>query len=652
MSWTLLYAGAERTLADWGLNHLSRKLVSQNRDTVTFDADGAPFDADHLFDFRKTVVIKKDGVQWFVGTVIKIPRQGQPRAERLTYELAGPWYFLDQLEFKQTWSFYVGKIKNTNFFTSHLLLNNNNGALLTTRDQFLAILNYAIAQAQADPATPLTPFQIGKVLEGTALQMPPDEVRDLTCAECLRKQLRLHPDAVTWFDYTTTPPTFNCALRSKLSAVNLQVPPPLGGASSASLASTPNISELSVTPRYDLLRPAVAIQYEVRTTIDSQDYLSILTDLAPATATGREIGALTATIDLQGPKITTVKISLRTDPINPADLNWWKNKFPDLANQIVNLKFADDTTKTPVVPVPIGRNLRNPDGTLTPTLGLPFEVIEGQVASWMQTGGNPASAQQEEIATGLTYDLYDQDGLLQRKGKENEYKCHKCVTTNMPSGDYQTVSSITTGDPQPVGLAAYLYSALSLLQYEGGVKLIEQECAGFLLVGSVLNLLGGRPEWTTMNAMIQTVTEEVDTGATKITFGPPEQLGPSQIVELLRFNRGRFRLTPLSAQSDAILGSAANSVQLGKQTANSNAIRGQNLDNFLTIKSQPAGNPALPATLLTHDAKSAQVNYQQGANQILMQLPKCNGRKLYIREVEVCVNNATMHMLCLCTDPY
>ena len=39
MSWTLLYAGAERSFADWGLNHLSRKLVSQNRDTVRFDAE-------------------------------------------------------------------------------------------------------------------------------------------------------------------------------------------------------------------------------------------------------------------------------------------------------------------------------------------------------------------------------------------------------------------------------------------------------------------------------------------------------------------------------------------------------------------------------------------------------------------------------------
>ena len=112
MSWTLLYAGTERAFADWGLNHLSRKLVSQNRDTVRFDADGTQCDADHLFDFRKTVVIKKDGLQWFVGTVIKIPRQGQARAERLTYELAGPWYFLDQLSWRN--AEYFGQLSKGN----------------------------------------------------------------------------------------------------------------------------------------------------------------------------------------------------------------------------------------------------------------------------------------------------------------------------------------------------------------------------------------------------------------------------------------------------------------------------------------------------------------------------------------------------------
>lgn len=52
------------------------------------------------------------------------------------------------------------------------------------------------------------PFQIGTVSPN--VDCPIDEVRDITCAEVIHKMLRWTPDAVTWFDYSTSPPTFNC----------------------------------------------------------------------------------------------------------------------------------------------------------------------------------------------------------------------------------------------------------------------------------------------------------------------------------------------------------------------------------------------------------------------------------------------------------
>src|SRR5712692_2660279 len=198
MSWTLLYGGAEKSFADWGLSQLTRSLVSQDADKASFVADGAAIDSAQQFDSGSTVVIKKDGIQWFVGRVITIPRQGSGRAESLKYELAGPWYYLQQIIYQQTWVSYLTNQKQPSQFTSHLLLNVNpaNGQIVTTSAQILAALNYALAQLGA-PA----PFQIGAITP--ALFPALDEVRDMTCAEVIRKQLRWHPDAVTWFDYTT-----------------------------------------------------------------------------------------------------------------------------------------------------------------------------------------------------------------------------------------------------------------------------------------------------------------------------------------------------------------------------------------------------------------------------------------------------------------
>src|SRR6266581_2437251 len=304
MAWSLLYGGAEKSFWEWGLNQLTRSLVSQDVDKVSFVADGAAIDSAQLFDYGKTVTIKKDGIPWFVGRVITIPRQGSGRAESLRYELAGPWYYLQNIIYQQTWVSYLNNQKQPSQFTSHLLLNVNpaNGAIVTTGAQILAALNHALAIIAADPAPKAgLPFQIGAVTP--ALYPALDEVRDMTCAEVIRKQLRWHPDAVIWFDYTTTPPTLNCKRLVELGAVNFQLP------TDATIAAglVPSVSAVSVTPRFDLQRPSVAIKYEKKTTVNNIDFLSVVTDIWPIGKSGQEINALIATIDLQGAKITTVK---------------------------------------------------------------------------------------------------------------------------------------------------------------------------------------------------------------------------------------------------------------------------------------------------------------------------------------------------------
>ena len=62
---------------------------------------------------------------------------------------------------------------------------------------------------------------------------------------------------------------------------------------------------------------------------------------------------------------------------------------------------------------------------------------------------------------------------------------------------------------------------------------------GAVGLGNALNLTGGRTEWASMAAPVQTVTESVDEGRTEIGFGPPAHLSPQDLVELLRGTRRR-----------------------------------------------------------------------------------------------------------------
>jgi hypothetical protein len=244
MNWTLTCNGAEKLLADWGVAQLTRKLVSQGVDELSFRAEGSPADSAPIFPHGAAVALLRDrsidsggsfsgGAPWFQGIVTQVPRRGAPDAESLAYKISGPWWYLDNIVFQQPYqNVFLGYSSPGDpnsppvygqAHSSHLFLNQApiTGALarITTGQQILDALNWALKPFTDADAAP--PFQIGAVTP--ALDVPIDEVRDITCAEVIHKMLRWSPDAVTWFNYTTSPPTFNCKRRADMTAVNIDV---------------------------------------------------------------------------------------------------------------------------------------------------------------------------------------------------------------------------------------------------------------------------------------------------------------------------------------------------------------------------------------------------------------------------------------------
>jgi hypothetical protein len=243
MNWTIAYNGDEKTLADWGLARLTRKLVSQGVDELMFQATGAATDGAPLFPHGATVTLWRNrmidragncsgGMTWFQGLVIQVPRAGAPDGESMAYRVAGPWWYLDNLTFQQAYQniflgYAVANDPTTAIYgpasSSHLFLNQaavaNALLKITTGQQIIEALNWALLPFVNVHLTP--PFQIGAVTP--TVDVPIDEVRDITCAEVIHKMLRWSPDAVTWFDYGTVPPTFYCKRRGELAVVGLEV---------------------------------------------------------------------------------------------------------------------------------------------------------------------------------------------------------------------------------------------------------------------------------------------------------------------------------------------------------------------------------------------------------------------------------------------
>jgi hypothetical protein len=244
MNWTIECEGTEKLVADWGFNQLQRKLVSQGQDELTFVADGAAADGPSLFTpFESTITLWRDrqldtsgewtgGTIWFAGLVIQVPRRGAPDAESNAYKAAGPWWYLDTRVFEKTYNILQswaegGSPVYAQETFSHVFLNIGPSEafsqfnMITTGAQIIEALDWALKPFTSTDTPP--PFQIGTVTP--ALLVPFSEVRDVTCAEVIHKMLRWSPDAVTWFDYTTSPPTFNCVARSSgsLTPVSLSM---------------------------------------------------------------------------------------------------------------------------------------------------------------------------------------------------------------------------------------------------------------------------------------------------------------------------------------------------------------------------------------------------------------------------------------------
>ena len=268
--WTLASGGTTFSAAQAGVTEILRRRATQSTETCVVHTAGRAFDAAPLFAHGSTVTILRDGAPWFVGRVTAVPGSGDGAAEGSAYALSGPWWYLENLVCQQSWSLRGGEA--TGLLSRVVLGQALDGTRLTSGQVLAETLQYAIDAG--------APFALG-VIEPAAY-LPLDELRDVTCAETIRKILRWHPDCVAWFDHTTAPlPTFHCRARVNLEATTLTV------------GQAPLAAVNSLTARTDLALPAVVLHYE---TTDDSGNLDVLTDAAPAGATGREFGALVATI--------------------------------------------------------------------------------------------------------------------------------------------------------------------------------------------------------------------------------------------------------------------------------------------------------------------------------------------------------------------
>lgn len=545
--WTIKYNGTEKGLAAWGVKNVVRSLVSQGMDTLTFTQPAASATEDPSFAEGQILELFRDGVRWFYGRVEDAAAIGDARYAGLRYTVSGPWWWLEHMGFRQVFKSRTALGQALiDQYTSYCLLGSKvDGTQQSIAAQIAEAVDYAITQG-----APLAFDSVGL----PSINPPLRDAWNAPVAEVIRKMIEWAPDIVTWFDYSTTPyPTLKMRRReTQIADLGVSIG-----------FEDDNIQNLEIKARNDLKVPGVIVYYIRTDTENGQIYTIISEDKYPAETEGTEPKALLAAVNLEGTQVTYLQGPITCEPIAANSADWWKRRKPDLALPSITALTIEGATFVDL------------DGS-TIAAPLPNEMV-GMYANWM--GGN---VQEMVVQAYATYEetILKEDGTPAKDPVtnlpiKNVIKRRpitvNIVATDKATGTYNSAPGGSYGEGLPSGLAEVLYKAASVTHYEGRLVIKEDQCSAVVSLGNVLNVTEGRAAWASMNAQIQTVSEEIDSGRTTIVFGPPKHLGPSDYIELLRATRNRIRYATPSMRSTGVGagGSAILGKTLSKQVAGS-----------------------------------------------------------------------------------
>jgi hypothetical protein len=628
--WSLTINGTTQTLAEWRVQGVNLRRLNLAGDSLTFSAPRAGFD-DPICSYGDTIILlDADGVRWFAGTSQTIPDSADPSSQFQTYLAVSPWRWLAENVFQQPW--YNGTI-----YTSHILTVYNIGVTIK------AVLDYAIAQG-----APLT--YLAADLTALTVWPPTNEFTEKTCSQVILEALQFAPDVCVWFNYTTATPTLRFVRRASLTAVSLRM-------ADHDDDTMEKVSGLQITARPDLQVPSVKLNFETIEEVDGEQFLIPSVDISPGSATGREDGAFNATLTIQGRTVQNVFGELECETIDTASVAWWQKHIPTLNSSLVDI-FSG----------PTGVTRSDRDGVLLPTVYL-RELLPGlgAIAPWMlDTNGDPLEWQTEIIKATFFIETYDIDelgvpGSTPVRTEAREFSI-EIVTTNAPAGvsSYSAVASIDSGDSAPVGLAAFLYNAMSELHYDGSFALAQNECDGTVNLGNTVNLYGARTAHQTMRALVQEVAFNIDAGTTQIQVGPPRHLGLTDLLALLQRFRVRRRWTNPDTQDTGEVGAGNGDLELAKATGNTNSIPGASSPSLFVVKSGTnkitIDGDLAKVTLtdnvntITFDAINGQVlmsSITPGVGSVAIALAGTAGKAVSLRQVPVCQNGVTKSIILL-----
>ena len=556
VNWTIAgetgkaFNATARSLQSAYIDSAKLDFRSLEPDTLTFTITPESLTSATIPELRQEMILYRDGVQFFVGHVTDVRTMINSGMQQSHITVSGPWWWLEKIPFTST---MTDGTSATAERISYVFGTASAGQSLRTS------IEAAINRSAALGAPIATIAQGSSV--ASMFAVPRITLNQSTCGQVISELVRICPDIMVIFDYSTKPVRIFVTRRGICQTTSLN-------------ASTSPITSIDINPVIDLEVSQVVLPYVDRNTQGRTRF--------QAQSAGTNVATKRQIITVSGPELDTFLPNDLFDSyaIKTLSVSSSGNFVHDKDSVLVAAAAKAGLSRIPVSiegggtyvltsstsiaattyrrTVP-GATLKLQDNTSVPT-GSNYIIISGSsvpdwvsselgltirgatysgLLRWFSTVSYSNSKYYYDCGfdSGLSlsgYGWYSGQNIMQYYGWKPFSIPVTIVSTSYPTSttlyrpaDYSFIAP-------PADLAANLLAAQNWLPYEGSIQLDQEDVGGSRYRGTKVNISNSLPAFSNMGALVSGESLEIETGRTTISLGAPARNDYRTLVDKIR----------------------------------------------------------------------------------------------------------------------
>ncbi len=421
--------------------------------------------------------------------------------ESVQVEILGPWWWMERINLSGSLTDGTGATSDR---TSYVF---------PTQGLRLSLISLIDRMIDKD-----VPIQRGTIHD--MFTVPKITLSNMSFAGALAELLRWCPDAVPWFDYSTSPATLNIYRRGAMTPAEFTV--------------GSGVESVSLYPRVDLEVSRVELHHMERRSTDGKPKWA--TPQTNGTAAAGKVQMIT----ISGPEIADKlpiddfeKMAVQTEQVELSLA--WARRF-DTVIQSVEKSYGK-LPGTAYTGGTIAGAHRLKVGSVMDWMTKDYSIVQTdrRVVGWVRSGESSTGGY------GAAGTELKKQGRLRHFPALNYYEvwvdftvpvinvAYATKTTLYKKWDYDFISP-------PADLASNLRSCQNFIPYEGSITLVFDSLSGYNTLQRTVNVAGSYSAWATMDAMVRSVTWDFTRDRCQIELGTPARTDFGSLVSRVRRN--------------------------------------------------------------------------------------------------------------------